>query len=207
MDQEKLIRMIINAFVPLIIVFIIVMFLYAVGKEVTFEAPKEEAPFAEGIGDQEPTIDLSSPHMGLGGIEAWVGGVVLEAYDLNRENYAAQVEKVKEYFSEGGHAEYASHLESAKVQLVLDKKDMQTNAIVDGVPNLLNESELAGRYRWLYEVPITIGYVPRATKKYNPNEDHIHKKVNLVIQIGRIGTFKEPDKLQIESWSIEPRRD
>ncbi|MCB1529491.1 MAG: DotI/IcmL family type IV secretion protein [Rhodospirillales bacterium] len=191
--------------------FFLSVFFYAFYADMTRESPGKVAPFIEHLRSKKdiespPPASLEKPHRTAREMERWVSQTISEVFTLDGNDYTQQVETIRKYFSAAGYKQYKTYLENADMEGVLQKNDLKVRVFVEQTPLLLNNGNVGGVYRWLYEVPATISYVPRTSSSYKPGEEGVNRKLNIRLQVRRYDNPDDPEGLQIESWTVLPRR-
>lgn len=164
-----------------------------------------QAPFAvdeQGdkivVPDEEKKEDLSVSHRLTANLGEWLGPVVAQAMTFESANYQDDLKETEPYFTPSARAAYLKFLQDKKVIKILESNRFYVRSIVEDTPVVLVEKPLDGRYRWLYEVPVLVTYMPYDLKDYKQGDATTqHMKLN--IQIGRHEVAPEHGVL-IEQW-------
>lgn len=189
------------------------IFVYAFKTEMAMERVGDEAPFSDTLRADNDTLPVNrsltpdEPHRTPRELARWVSESVSEILTLDAQNYDAQLQNAARYFSTGGLAEFQTYLRQADLKNVLSMSDLKANIIVEQTPLLLNSGPVNGVYRWLYEVPITVSYTPRALRELTPStRTETNRKLTIRLQVGRYDAAPNGEGVQIESWSVSARR-
>jgi len=145
------------------------------------------------------SIPLNLPHRATADISGWVVTVVSEVMTFG-DDYSAALDATKIYYDEGGRGQYDAFLEEKKIKNVMQSNKYDVRSFVSDTPLLLNEGAVQERYRWLYEVPLSVSYMKRGVKDYKDVEP-VNQNMVLRVQIGRSATAETDLGLQIERWS------
>lgn len=148
----------------------------------------------------ENTTPVDQPHRGYEEISAWLTNILSETMTFDSSNYQPVIAKNAQYFTAAGKDEYVSFLNENNVLKVLDSKKYQVKTFVENTPLLLNEGAVNGVYRWLYEVPVMISYMPAGAKDYKKLQP-VNQRVVLTIQAGRVPGQLSGTGLLLERWS------
>jgi len=200
-----------RAFVMLVVVLFVGVFAYAVMTETGTPPPEGgKAPFAESVvpspaGSIKAT-PLDQPHRTLQELEQWVTMALSEVLNLDSKNYDSQISAAQKYFSAEGFRQFQEYMTQAGIRDVLVQGDLKTGAFAESLPLLLNNGAVAGVYRWLYEVPVTIGYTSRLSSGYDARTESMTRHVTIRVQLARIADMPGADGLRIESWSVSAQR-
>lgn len=167
------------------------------------------APFAEGQGAEKKakldtlpvnSVSLEKPHLVSGEIGQWLMVVVGDAMNFEPGNAGEQIAARTKLFDVAGQNQYQEFLREKNILKVIQSERYRVRSYVEEAPLLLNEGLVAGRYRWLYQVPVVISYMDKSMKGYK-DADPITQKGSLNVQIGRVRADDKPDGLQVEQWS------
>ena len=64
---------------------------------------------------------------------------------------------------------------------MMNQNNLRMQSYVEA-PELINEGALEGRYRWLYEVPVTISFIPEEASDYR-NVKPVNRRYVLKTQL------------------------
>ena len=106
-------------------------------------------------------------------------------------------------FSDEGQGEYKEFLEKSSIQRVLDTKGFYVRSFVTDTPIVLNSGEVQGRYRWLFDVPVTVRYLSRKSKNYKGGDAATNQKMTVRLQVGRHDDAPEKTGVIVEKWSAK----
>ena len=191
------------------------VFVYAYYTEITVKLPGEVAPFSETLsmsptsltGMEEQTSPLSKAHRTNRELQSWINTVVSESLFFDYDNYKDVHQSIRPYFSEGGFSQYKKYLETAEVLQSLQQNNFRISVFVESQPLLLNDQVMKDVYRWLYQLPITISYLPRDSNNLlQSSKNMVNRKLTLTVQLRRVRLPDDPNAVQIESWAVTGRR-
>lgn len=170
---------------------------FATPEETTDEAPKLAQP--------EDTIPLDQPHRASADITEWVINTASDLMMFEDSDYKQKLEDTKRYFDEGGRGQYEAFLNDTKIIKVLESGKYEVRSYVSDAPLLLNEGAVSGRYRWLYEVPVMVSYLPRGSSTYK-NLEPVNQSIVIRLQLGRSADAETDLRLQVERWSGKAKK-
>jgi hypothetical protein len=192
---------------------VVFLFVYAFFADGTIFAPKiEHAPFVERdsqgriIEAKFKEYSLDKPHRTAGEISAWLSVLVSDAMSFELTGYADLSKELKKDFTREGFNQYQEYLKTSGIFDTLKDNGFRISTYIDQPALLLNDMEMDKVYRWLYEVPITITFLPIGQAEYNSDTEIISRKMTLQTQIGRVNMLNNDAAIQIESWAISTRR-
>ncbi|MDB5490268.1 MAG: hypothetical protein JWO78_117 [Micavibrio sp.] len=149
------------------------------------------------------TAPLDQPHRSSADLAEWLSQAMSETLSFNAENYKANLKTLSKGMNADALAQYDSWVNTSGILAVLQTNGMQLNGSVEEKPFLVNEGPVSGRYRWLYEVPVLISFVPRGATALDKESTADDRKLLLTIQIGRVAESQLPDHVMIESWAVK----
>lgn len=191
------------------------VFVYAYYTEITVKLPGDIAPFSETLSLSPTTqslaevhsLPLHKPHRTNKELQGWINTVVSESLFFDSDNYKEVQDVLKKYYTTSGFKQYQDYVASAEILKSLRQNNYRISVFVEAQPLLLNGQEMKNIYRWLYQLPITISYLPRNSNSLLRNaKDMVNRKLTLTLQLRRARLPDDPDAIQIESWTVSGRR-
>ncbi len=191
------------------------VFVYAYFTEITIKLPKEVAPFTETlIGAQTTTIlpeqrylPLEKPHRGNKEIQNWISMVISESLSFDKQSYSATAKNIRPYYTNSGFRQYLNYLKAAGIIDSIRANNYRMSVYVETPPLLQNSLAIEGVYRWLYQMPVTVSFLPRGASHLTyGNKDMINRKLTLNVQLRRVKRPTDPNVIEIESWTVTGRR-
>lgn len=135
--------------------------------------------------DSGATRDLSQPHIMDVEVMEWVEKSVSEVVNFVNEPIEAVLGRGSKNFSPAALQQFRSFLEKEGVYEVMSSGKYNAHGFSQ-FPRPLNEAALRGRYRWLYEVDITISYVEKKeTDLKFVDMKPVNQKIVARVQVGR----------------------
>lgn len=145
---------------------------------------------------------LDRAHRSANDLATWLQMAIPETLSFNSDSYKAHLLTLGRGFSAAALAEYNTWVTATGVLDALTDNAMQLNGFVTDTPFLLNEGVVAGRYRWLYEIPVMVTFVPRDTKDYRGKNNLETRRLIITLQLGRVLESSLPDNVMIETWAV-----
>jgi len=181
---------------------------YQIEMRVQQERNISEAPFTENTGREQSIrpIPIDKPHRTARELSNWVNIAVAEALSFDSSNYEARLREVRPYFTEEGYNQYRNYLAEARFKESLNQNDLRVSVIAEQMPLLLNDENIRGVYRWLFQVPVTMSFVPEDLKSYRPETRPINRRLLVRVQLGRVNLPRDPNAVRIESWEVLANR-
>lgn len=190
------------------------VFVYAYFTEIKVDIPKNNAPFSETlVNDGTDTIipdqrslPLEKAHRTNKELQNWISQVISESLSFDRENSNQIFKDIEKYYTVSGQNQYQEYLKSAGILNSIQTNNYRMSVFVEEQPLLLNGTQMKGIYRWLYQLPVTISFLPRNSRSFVGQKDIVNRKINLRVQIRRVKLPDNPNAVQIESWTVTGRR-
>ncbi len=200
-----------RAFLVLCLAGFLYIFVYAYQTEVSQDIPDGVAPFYEeyvgpNLSKRQVGQELSKSHRTLKELQTWISLAVSESLMLDSRQYDRQLARAQGYFSESGYEAFETYLSQADLKSVLQKNDLKVSVIVEQPPLLLNEGVVGQSYRWLFQMPVTISYLPRRAIEYRPGDKTSSRQLTIRAQIGRHSQGVDENGMKIESFAVLPRQ-
>lgn len=156
--------------------------------------------------------DLGKPHRPIGYLSEHVSTAVTQMFTFDPDRYETHLKEVSILMNEHAAQQYNDFMMNKGFLGVLLKDDLRMMATVEGIPLLRKDSVLEGRYRWLFEVPLAVTWVPKDKKDYMQRRGDRKIKqpppIKAIIQIGRVpvdssNSVLDKDATVIERASLE----
>lgn len=180
------------------------------GKREKTPPPEETltAPFAQITGarvEGQAVHDISVPHRDEKHVAEWLQRAISEVLTIEAATYEDHLKYLATGMDSYALEDFKKFMESSKILEYLQGGRYRLGCVVESRPALLNEGPVESRYRWLYDVPVTITFLPGTMKSYeeaNPVSQHIIVQV----QAGRVAQGGA-DGVMIESWTVRANPD
>lgn len=191
------------------------VFVYAYLTEITIQSPGEIAPFTETlIGaktnitlPEQRSLPLEKPHRGNKELQNWLSMVISESLSFDKQDYPSVSKQIRPYYTNSGFRQYLSYLNSAGIIDSIKTNNYKMSVYVENPPLLQNSLAIEGVYRWLYQLPVTISFLPRgAGNLAYGNKNMVNRRLTLNVQIRRVKLPTDPNAIEIESWTVTGRR-
>lgn len=173
-------------------------------------APKPEetliAPFADkgvavinGPTPQTLTASIRSPHRASRDIGVWAVTAVSNAMSFPAGSSAGQLKDKQSLFDAKGFDGYAAFVNTSGLLNSPDGETYDIRGFVPQEPVLLNEGELDGAYRWLFELPVMVTYQRPGLTEYKDARPLV-RSFKIRLQVGRVAEGGGEEGILIESW-------
>lgn len=191
------------------------VFIYAFNLEMSNTPPEGyRAPFANSNGkpvlDKNAVpegIDLTIQHLSGREVGMRLTEIVAESLSFNRGDFVYNSGVMEKYFTPTAYAQYTQFLANSAFRQTLEERNLQSGAFVEQEPLELTSGVFNGAYKWLFEVPVTISFIPKDAESYrDENLVPINRRILLRAQFTRVDDAKDPDAVRIEIWEVLPPR-
>lgn len=143
-------------------------------------------------------IPLNEPNLSTNTLLQWATQAATSSYTFNFVNYREALQNSRQYFTTDGYNNFLKALESSRNLEAVKTKKLVVSSVPTGVPIVVNEGQLAGRYAWQVEIPMLIAY-QSATEV-------IRQNILLTMLITRISTLDSPKGIGISQFIVETTR-
>lgn len=164
-----------------------------------------KAPFADNpdqiATEDKSAQDLNVPHRTDGEIADWLKDMVPEVMSFQNKDYTADFRAKEVYFDQQGLANFRDFLRTQNIEGVVQSGQYNITTVIKDFPLLINEGVVAGRYRWLYQVPVMVTYLDRRISDYKDGTP-TNQYFELTVQVGRAQDYdaKNEHHVFIETW-------
>lgn len=150
---------------------------------------------------------LERQHMTSNELAMRLSDIVAESLSLTKSNYTYNTAQAEKFFTATGYSQYKEFLSSASFQQVLSSGALQSAAYVEQEALLITSGVYGGAYKWLFEVPVTISFIPPDAETYRNDETRAeNRRILLRAQFTRVADPADPLATKIEIWQVLPAR-
>lgn len=170
--------------------------------------------FKASLGKPEPLsdvaageADLSIRHMSSQEIASLLEIMISESLSFSPANFDRNSDLVQNYFTPYGYQQYKTYLSNSRFGDTLKAQQLQSGVFAERPPLELNALVQNGVYKWLYEVPVTISFIPVNSETYRGGATQAkNQRFTLRVQLTRVKDPENPNKIKIEIWQMQPPR-
>lgn len=140
-----------------------------------------------------PLIPFTEPNLNNATLLAWSNMAASAAYSYNFVNYRQALQEAgANYFTpEGKQMFFAAIKSSNNLQAVIAKK-LIVSAVATGVPVILEQGILAGRYTWKVQIPMLVTY--QSASQFS------QQAITVTMLIVRVSTLTSPRGIGITQF-------
>ena len=177
---------------------------FAAPEDANQKNPEASVPTVLSVND----VNLDQPHRNPGDIGEWVDKVVAEVLTFDPDTYASLLVQMRGGCTDGAIAEYREWVEGTGIYAALQENGLQMNGVVLEKPYLLNEGVVDGSYKWLFEIPVVVSFIPLGAVTLSGEKAQKIETRNLIVtvQAGRVAQSRTEHGVLIESWKVRENK-
>ncbi len=189
---------------------------YAYETDMNYEPIGAVAPFKEDAPNfsqntlvqiEDTGIRLENPHRSNKELQDWVTKTVSQSLYIPNKEFQNTLFQMDRYFTPDGFSQYQDYLSQSKVEQFIQKGGYSLGVLIEEPPIELTSNNVNDVYRWLYQVPITVSFIPEGTNSLTAGATQtVDQKLMLQVQIRRVNKPNNPYALKIEDWKMRLRR-
>lgn len=147
-------------------------------------------------------VAIDQPHRSDKELGEWLAQAMPQTLSFDAANFESRMAELALGFSPEGLEQFKAWIINSGILTAMQGNSLQLNGFVTEQPFLLNQGLVNGRYRWLFEVPVMISFMPRGTVQYNPQESTQSRHLLITLQLGRVEDSILEHGVVIESWAV-----
>jgi hypothetical protein len=190
----------------------------------TIRAPFQDPPLAKGglrdlyVGPQNAetlevtdTRALDVPHRTVAQLDAWLINIVPQALTFNLTDMNKQYAEATKLFTAPGLVAYRDYLAQSGLVTDMKARNLRVDSVSTDKPQLLNQGVASGSYKWLFDVPIIMSFIPNDTESLRRIAKPETRKLVVRVQLTRVPakevlTAENTQDVGIEIWQVQARR-
>ena len=150
------------------------------------------------LGEQ---TDIGNPHRTTEEITTWAQQAAAEVLSFGKIDYADRMNGFKKYFVQQGWQLYTAYLKDSKVIDMMSDDGYSVGAIVDEVPEIINQGPSGGAYHWIVRMPITISFFKKDIVT-GETKTGSSGKYFLFMDVLRVAEGGGEDGIAITNWRV-----
>lgn len=175
-------------------------------EKISVEAQKKAEIFvAETMGPPMQAtvpVSLDGPHRANPQVGEWLGPALAAMLNFSAAGYDDHIRAMEADADERARTDFHGFVTGSNILATLGENNYRLAASMEGAPLLLNKGAVDGRYRWLFEVPMLLTFLPADAKSYTDTQ-HLNQHVLVTAQVGRVSYNVNADELMIESFAVK----
>ncbi len=158
-------------------------------------------------GNVKPSSPLEAQHMTSNELAMKLSDIVADTLSFTKGNFTYNSASAEKYFTTTGYAQYKEFLTKASFEPALADGTLQSAAYVEQEALMITNGVFNGAYKWLFEVPVTISFIPVNPDTYrNGAIKPENRRILLRAQFSRVADPNDPLAVKIEVWQVLPPR-
>lgn len=159
------------------------------------------------VGGTVQSNSLTIQHLGSREAAMKLEEIIAEVLTFNKNDYRNVIAASQKYFTAEGYAQYTQFLTNSGFETLLSGQDLQAGVYMDGEPLELARGVYSGAFKWVFEIPVTVSLIPRASETYRNDETKPQNRSFLLrVQYARVNDPQDPNAVKIELWQVFPPR-
>jgi len=141
-----------------------------------------------------PLIPFDQPNLSNSALLEWANTAATAAYSYNFVNYRQALQQAADYFTPEGKQTFFNAIKSSNnLQAVIAKK-LIVSSVATGVPVVLEQGLLAGRYTWKIQIPLLITF--QSASQFS------QQSVTVTMLIVRVSPLESPNGIGIAQFIV-----
>ncbi|MCB9990582.1 MAG: DotI/IcmL/TraM family protein [Rhodospirillales bacterium] len=144
---------------------------------------------------------LDMPHRNEGAISEWVTEKIGKVMTFTLAGYQTHIGDIQDYMNAEAIQEFQGFLDKTQILALMQQRNFEVRTFVADVPRLATSGVAQDRYRWVYDIPVNITFLPVGKDDYEKlsADEFISETLTIRIQIGRVPEGGD-DGIEIETW-------
>jgi hypothetical protein len=190
------------------------VFLYAIEID-KHNRPPEGLHLPAGVAGGKPVLKgagaarnpLAAQHMTSGEMARMLSDIVAESLSFTKSTFTYNSLQAEKYFTPAGYAQYKEFLTKAGFEGALASGELQSAAYAEQEALEITRGVFGGVFKWLFEVPVTISFIPVNADTYRDGGiKPENRRILLRVQFTRVEDANDPQAVKIEGWQVLPPR-
>ncbi|MCK5284119.1 MAG: type IVB secretion system apparatus protein IcmL/DotI [Alphaproteobacteria bacterium] len=143
-----------------------------------------------------PMEPLTEPNLSTPALMSWVAQASTEVMTFGFNDYQRRLQEASRSFTRRGWESFTQALQKARIIEMVEANQQVVTAAPRGAPILESEGLVAGRYRWVIQLPLVLTYQSGAKVKSD--------SLLVTLVIVRVPRLESPNGVGIEQWIAVP---
>ena len=157
----------------------------------------------------QPSInaELNIQNLNEADVSEWTRSKVSEALTFTIPGIKDHAGNIKGFMSSAGIQEFNKFLDKTSIVKLMQSGNYNLYTSVLDVPVLRLQGPAGGRFSWLYEMPISLTFLPPGYTSYEGLESDQYRSelINVRVQVSRSAKGQGVEGLLIETWEALKR--
>jgi hypothetical protein len=198
----------VSILLPLFVVVAFIVLIFYAFATTAFIEPADQAPFVQEMvaahekKGEDKITPLAQPHRSESEIKNYLTVITSEILSFNRGNFSETAKKIRPYFTDSGFQKFQKYLLDTGIAETVRTQDVSLSSYVDVPPFIINNMAMNEVYKWVYDVPVVINYVPLGQVE-DPAEAATGEEFYVRVQLTRAhDPENEFNGIKIEDWNV-----
>lgn len=157
----------------------------------------------KGVTDGSVGEGMQSPHRHPSQISDWLMQVMSQILNIELAHNEDYLKVVAATMNPKAQSDFGTFMTGSNIMATMQARNMNLHSMVENPPILLNKGVVGDRYRWLFEMPVTITFLPAGSTSYDPKKgEFTSQRIIVTAQVGRVPVGQGVDELMLESFSV-----
>lgn len=150
---------------------------------------------------------LHIPHRNEAAVSAWIVEYMSKILTFRLVDWNAHQQQITALMGATAIKELNAFMGETNILALMQSKDYELRSFVSDVPELVTSGVVADRYRWAYDVPVNLTFLPNGKANYEEmkKDEYRNEIITFRIQIGRVGEGGTEGMI-IETWDTVVRK-
>ncbi len=151
--------------------------------------------------------ELHVPHRHEAAVNDWVTEAVTEIMTFKISEYQKHYQDMAALMDANGLAEWQKFLVDTNILAIMQSKKYELRSFVSDVPRMVTTGVVSDRIRWVYDVPVSLTFLPEGRADYDEldKSEYQFEELSFRIQIGRVAQGGR-DGIAVETWEALKRK-
>jgi len=134
------------------------------------------------------TESLELAHRHEAAVNEWVTETVSEALNFTIQNYMMHTRSLTNLMNANAIKEFQAFMETSQILGLMKTKNYELKSFVTDLPAMRTSGVVEDRYRWVYDVPINLTFLPAGSKSYEElaEDQYQFETLTFRVQVGRV---------------------
>ena len=141
-----------------------------------------------------PLIPFDRPNLSNSAVLEWANTAAAATYSYNFINYRQALQQAADYFTAEGKQMFFNAIKSSNNLTAVIAKKLIVSAVATGVPVVLEQGVMLGRYTWKVQIPMLITF--QSASQFS------QQSVTVTMVIVRVSTLESPRGIGIAQFIV-----
>ena len=144
-----------------------------------------------------PMIPLNSPNLSTPALMSWVTQASTDVMSFGFSNYRRRLQESSRNFTRRGWESFSTALGASGIVETVEARKQTISAVPAGAPILQQEGVVAGRYQWVFQIPLALSYEAGANRST--------QRMIVTVVVVRVPRLESANGVGIDRWIAQAR--